>query len=117
MRVQLRPTIPADLGFVLDAEADPDSAPFILPWPRERPAQALTAPDFAHRVIEVGGGPERAGFVLRAGLTSPHGSIEFRRIVVPAKGQGVGRAAVRAVKRLAFLEKKAHRLWLDVKEH
>jgi diamine N-acetyltransferase len=115
--VHLRPTTPADLDFVVGAEGDPDSAPFILPWTRERHAQALAEADLAHLVIEGPDGHGRAGFVLLAGLTSPHESIEFRRIVVTAKGQGLGRAAVRAVKRLVFVERKAHRLWLDVKEH
>ena len=64
--------------------------------------------------------PPRAGglqclAVLLLGLTSPHGSLEFRRVVVTAKGRGLGRAAVRAVKHFAFVEQKAHRLWLDVK--
>jgi len=115
--VRLRPTTHADLDYVMDAERDPDSAPFILPWTRERHAQALADPDIGHLILERCGDNSRVGFVLLAGLTSPHESIEFRRIVVTAKGQGVGRAAVRAVKRLAFVEKKAHRLWLDVKEH
>ena len=30
---------------------------------------------------------------------------------------GIGRAAVRLVKRFAFRKHGAHRLWLDVKEH
>jgi RimJ/RimL family protein N-acetyltransferase len=55
------------------------------------------------------------GFVLLAGLASPRRSVEFRRLVISEKGAGYGRAAVRAVARLAFGELKAHRLWLDVK--
>jgi diamine N-acetyltransferase len=52
-----------------------------------------------------------------AGLQGEHRSIEFMRIVVTDKGQGYGRAAVRAIKRQAFDTLSAHRLWLDVKEH
>jgi len=115
--VRLRPTTHADLDFIVGAEGDPDSAPFILPRTRERHAQALAEADLAHLVIERSDGHGRAGFVLLAGLTSPHESIEFKRLVVTAKGQGLGRAAVRPVKRLAFVERKADRLWLDVKEH
>ena len=55
--------------------------------------------------------------MLLARLTSPHGSLEFRRIVATAKGHGFGRAAVRAVKHFALVEWNAHRLWLDVKQH
>jgi diamine N-acetyltransferase len=114
--VRLRPTTPEDLDFVLDAERDPENARFILPWTREQHVRALADPDVAHRIIELGSPRDRFGFVLLLGLTSPHGSLEFRRIVVTAKGRGLGRAAVRAVKHFAFEEHKAHRLWLDVKE-
>jgi diamine N-acetyltransferase len=51
-----------------------------------------------------------------ADLQGEHRSIEFMRIVVTEKGQGYGRAAVRAIKRHAFETLSAHRLWLDVKE-
>ena len=33
------------------------------------------------------------------------------------KGKGYGKEALRLVKKMAFQELKAHRLWLDVKEH
>src|SRR5262245_52277548 len=112
--VILRPTRPEDLDFVLDAERDPENARFILPWTREQHARTLADPDVAHHIIEFGSPRDRVGFVLLLGLTSPHGSLEFRRIVVTAKGRGLGRAAVRAVKHFAFEEHKAHRLWLDV---
>jgi diamine N-acetyltransferase len=115
--VRLHPTTQDDIEFVVDAERNPDNAPFILPWTRAQHVQALTDPDLAHLIIEPCNKHEPVGFVLLAGLTNPHGSLEFRRIVVTSKGQGFGRAAVRAVKQFAFSAQKAHRLWLDVKEH
>ncbi|MGH7576068.1 MAG: GNAT family N-acetyltransferase [Longimicrobiales bacterium] len=115
--IDLRPTRLEDLDFVLGAERDPNNARFILPWPRARHAQAMADSDLAHRIIEQGSEHARVGFVLLAGLTNPDRSVEFRRIVVTAKGQGLGRAAVRAAKQFAFVEHNAHRLWLDVKQH
>jgi RimJ/RimL family protein N-acetyltransferase len=112
--VVLRPTTGADLDFVLAAEGEADSAPFILPWTRAQHAAALADPDLCHRVVTVPAG-RAVGFVLLAGLASPHRSVEFRRVVVTEKGAGYGRAAVRAVARLTFGELRAHRLWLDVK--
>jgi diamine N-acetyltransferase len=114
--IRLRPTTPEDLDFVLDAEREPENARFILPWMRGQHIRALADPDVAHRIIQLESPRDRIGFVLLLGLTSPHESLEFRRIVVTAKGHGIGRAAVRTVKRFAFEEHKAHRLWLDVKE-
>jgi diamine N-acetyltransferase len=114
--VQLRSTTEGDLDFVVKAESDPDSHRFIISWPRSTHALALGNPDIAHRIAE----DERqspVGFVILGGLKNPDSSVEFRRVVVVRKGLGYGRAIVRAVKRFAFDELRAHRLWLDVKEH
>lgn len=113
--VRLRPTTDADLDFVVNAESDPDTSPFIIPWPRHRHAMTLGDVDIAHRIAE-DEARSPVGFVIVAGLTNPDSSIEFRRIVVARKGKGYGRLTVRAVKELAFNDLHAHRLWLDVKE-
>ena len=70
-----------------------------------------------HLIIEAKPNNQRVGFVILAGLQSEHRNIEFMRIVITEKGKGYGRAAVRRIKRHAFEELAAHRLWLDVKEH
>jgi diamine N-acetyltransferase len=59
---------------------------------------------------------ERVGFIIIAGLKNPHESIELKRIVIEKKGQGLGRKALKIIKKLAFEELNAHRLWLYVKE-
>jgi RimJ/RimL family protein N-acetyltransferase len=114
--VRLRTTTDADLDLVEGAESDPDTSPFIVPWPRHRHALALGDPDIAHRIAE-DEAQNPVGFVILGGLTNPDSSIEFRRIVAVRKGKGYGRSIVRAVKELAFNELRAHRLWLDVKAH
>ncbi|MGH7822331.1 MAG: GNAT family N-acetyltransferase [Candidatus Binatia bacterium] len=101
---------------MLRAEGDLRNRPFIVAWSREHHASALADPDIGHLIIERAEDAEPVGFVLLAGLASPHRTIELRRIVVTSKRRGYGREAVRAVKRLAFVERGAHRLWLDVKE-
>jgi len=50
--IRLRPTTDADLDFVVNAESDPETCPFIIPWPRHRHATALGDPDIAHRIAE-----------------------------------------------------------------
>jgi RimJ/RimL family protein N-acetyltransferase len=112
MDLTLRPTLPDDLPFVLALERDEANRPFIAPWPEERHRAAMADPDCFHAILQ---GEERHGFLILMGRTSPHRAIEFRRIVVDGKGRGVGRSAVRLLKRLAFKDWKAHRLWLDVK--
>jgi RimJ/RimL family protein N-acetyltransferase len=65
--------------------------------------------------VEAGEGYEAAGFVILQGCRNPHKSVELKRIVLQPKGQGLGRACVRLLKRMAFRDLKAHRFWLDVK--
>ncbi len=108
----LRATTPADLDFVLALENAAGNRPFISPWPEERHRAAVSDPDCFHAIIQ---GADRVGYLILLGRTSPNRAIEFRRIVVDDKGKGVGRAAVRLVKKKAFEEWQAHRLWLDVK--
>jgi len=114
--IRLRATQPADLDFVLQAEADPENRRFILPWERTQHAAALQDRDLAHWVVERSTDGTLVGFVLLAGLANRHGSLEFRRVVLVEKGRGYGRQVVRFVKRFAFEECAAHRLWLDVLE-
>lgn len=114
--VRLRPTTVADLDYVLAAEQADENRAFVMSWPREQHGAALSDADLLHRIIEDESG-ETVGFMLVAGVAQPHRSIEFRRIVITRKGSGYGRAAVRALQDLAFTDLRAHRLWLDVKEH
>jgi len=86
MTVRLRPTTEEDLDFVVNAELDRETAPFIIPWSRDRHAAALGDPDIAHLVAE-DGAQNPVGFVILGGLTNADASIEFRRIVVVRKGR------------------------------
>lgn len=115
--VTLRPTLPADLDFVLAAEQDEQNRRWILPWERSQHQSLLEDPDWAHWIIIAAstGGP--VGFVILAGRTNPNHSVELKRIVVTQKGQGYGRATLRLVQQQVFEQWQAHRLWLDVKEH
>jgi diamine N-acetyltransferase len=113
--LRLTPASEADLGFVLDAEADPEAAPYITQWSRARHAQVLEDPDEALLLAVEAGDP--VGFVLLAGLTNEHRGIELRRIVVLDKGRGVGRRVLELTLEHAFGELGAHRVWLDVMPH
>ncbi|MDN3921881.1 GNAT family N-acetyltransferase [Roseateles violae] len=115
--VHLRPTMLSDLDFVVSVERDAANLPFITPWERTQHEGALRFPDSRHFIIEVG--QQQAGFVILQGCRNPHGSVELKRIVLAPQfqgtGQGLGRASVRLLKKLAFTQLKAHRFWLDVK--
>jgi RimJ/RimL family protein N-acetyltransferase len=114
-RIRLRPTMLSDLDFVISVETDSHNIPFITPWERTQHEGALRIPDFRHFIVEAGPDYERAGFVILQGCRNQHRSVELKRIVLQPKGQGLGRACVRHLKRMAFTDLRAHRFWLDVK--
>ena len=115
-RPRLRPTLQSDLDFVLSLEQDPANLPYITPWERTQHEAAIRFPDFRHFIVESGPGLQAAGFLILIGCRSQHQSLELKRMVVQAKGQGTGRAALRLAKQVAFDDLGAHRLWLDVKK-
>ncbi|HEX2011506.1 MAG TPA: GNAT family protein [Roseateles sp.] len=116
-RVSLRPTMLSDLDFVVSVEQDGANAPFITAWERTQHEGAIRFPDSRHFIVENDVGA--AGFVILQGCRNPHRSVELKRIVLaPAcqgRGQGLGRACVRQLKKMAFTQLGAHRFWLDVK--
>jgi RimJ/RimL family protein N-acetyltransferase len=114
-RVRLRPTMQSDLDFVLSVERDEANLPSITPWERMQHEAAIRFPDFRHFIIEGGSGLEAVGFLILIGCRNQQRSIELKRMVVQAKGLGLGRAALRVVKKVAFDDLRAHRFWLDVK--
>ena len=113
--LRLRPTMLSDLEFVLGVERDAGNLPFITPWERTQHEGAVRFPDFRHFIVEAGGGTQAIGFVILQGCRSPQRSVELKRIVLQRKGEGLGRACVRVLKRMAFRDLGAHRFWLDVK--
>ena len=116
-RVRLRPTLLDDQDFVISVENDPLNRPFITPWERTQHEAAVRFPDFRHFIIEAGESSQPVGFVILVGCRNPHRSVELKRMVVQAKGQGLGRACLRLLKKVAFHDLKAHRFWLDVRVH
>jgi len=116
MKISLRRTNESDLDFVLGAEQAAENRVFVSVWTREQHRAAFETEDLSHLVIENADG-KRIGYIILTGLADANRSISLKRIVVTEKDQGYGKHALRETKKLAFKELKAHRLWLDVKEH
>ena len=110
--IRFRPTRPDELEWLMGLEQGPDVRGFVTPWSEAWHLEVMTDDGWAHWVIGQGEGTEPVGFVLLAGMGTP--AIELRRIVVTARGRGVGRAALRRLKEIAFGEWGVERLWLDV---
>ena len=117
MNIRLRRSKEDDLDFVLNAEQSDENSRYVTVWTREQHLAAFTSKDLAHLIIETVNDGTSVGYIILAGLEDDNQNREFRRIVVTVKNKGYGTAALRLVKKLAFEELGAHRLWLDVREH
>ena len=109
------PTIDKDLNTVLAIERSPENSLYISQWKREQHQLAIADSDLAH--FKIIGNETIVGYAILVGLTNPDRSIQFKRIAIQQKGCGFGRQAIRLVKKMAFEQFKAHRLWLDVMVH
>jgi len=105
----------SDLDYVITVETDQHNLPFITPWERTQHEGAVRFPDFRHFIVEAGAEYDRSGFIILQGCRNQHRSVELKRMVLQAKGKGLGRACVRLLKQMVFRDLHAHRFWLDVK--
>lgn len=113
--VELRPAVAADLPMILRAEADARRDGFVQGWSESGHLHALAQPGTAYFLIHASGMDDAVGYVILRGFDDEENrSIELKRFVVTVPGRGIGRAALREIKRLAFDVHRAHRLWLDV---
>ncbi|MEK3786773.1 GNAT family N-acetyltransferase [Paenibacillus sp. FSL K6-1230] len=112
----LRTTEHAELDYVLELESSAVNMPYIIGWSREKHSAALQDTGIRHIILE-NDTRTKVGFMIVAGVESPHDCVEFTRIIIGEKGRGYGQEAIRLLKQWVFEELGAHRLWLDVKEH
>ncbi|MEO0457567.1 MAG: GNAT family N-acetyltransferase [Cyanobacteria bacterium P01_A01_bin.114] len=113
--VQFRETAVNDLPFVLAAERNPANSSYVRQWPLPRHQRAIEHSNECHWIIEVDDQP--VGYAILIGMDDPNNVLQILRLVIIQKGKGYGRASVQWLKRFAFEEQQAHRLWLDVKTH
>ncbi|MEL6269821.1 MAG: GNAT family protein [Chloroflexota bacterium] len=115
--ITLKPATPADIPFIVAAEQHDDITPYIIPWAQQEHRHSFEDADIQYFMVMRSADGATVGYVILAGLKDIHDSIEFQRLVITEQGQGYGNATMAYVKRYAFTELNAHRLWLDVKEH
>lgn len=115
--VILRRTQLEDLDYVLDSEVEPENAKHVGKWTKEQHINSLSQKDIMHLIVEEAATESKVGYIIMAGLENPSKSIEFKRIVITEKGKGYGREALRLIKKIAFKQLGAHRLWLDVRSN
>ena len=113
VKIRLRDTCEKDIDHILAMERDPENTPFIRQWTRQQHIESLSSSHYGHFIIQ-GPSDEIMGYIILTGLDNPDKSIEFKRIVIRAKGTGQGKQAVSLAVNKVFKELGAHRLWLEV---
>jgi RimJ/RimL family protein N-acetyltransferase len=112
--VRLRRTAPEDIGQLMAFEQDAANAPFIRLWTHAQHEAAIRDANIGHFVVCHSSQNDAVGHVILVGLQSADLNLEFKRIVIAAKGEGLGRDTVRAIKKFTFETLRFHRLWLEV---
>ncbi len=125
--INLRPTRPADLKFVLAAERHPDNAPYVNQWSLQQHEDAIAFENSAHFIVEKSNiatdsagqsihsqSAQSIGYVILIGLHNPHRSLLLKRIVILSKGKGFGRKTLQWIKAFTFEQMSYHRLELEV---
>lgn len=113
--ITLRCTKESDLDFVISAEREPDNAQYVGQWTREQHMSVFYKKDIFHILVEDLITCKPVGYVIISGLENTSHSIELKRLVICNKGRGLGRETIRLIKKIAFEQMNAHRLWLDVR--
>jgi diamine N-acetyltransferase len=111
-KIRLKLTQLDDLQKIIRIEND--NSEFIGQYDFERHKTVIKSEDEEHISIFHKLDNNLVGHVILAGLKNENDSIEFRRIVISKKGEGIGTDSVGLIREYCFENLKAHRIWLDV---
>ena len=113
MLVRLRIAEERDLEFILESEAEPENARYIIADSRSYHKDTLDSPAAAHFIVERKDTGEAVGFLIATGRNSPHHEQYWRRVIINERGKGYGKQAMQAIMKWCFEDLKLERLYLD----
>lgn len=105
-------TKPEQLEAIIQMERE--DAHFICPYTRPQHLQLIKSQSDRHLSVMRKGDNVMVGFFILQGIKSSDKCLQFRRIVIAAKGYGYGKKCLQWAKKYCFEELKFHRIWLDV---
>lgn len=109
--LRLRPSEATELEGFTRLEQDPETAAFILPTTLQQHQAQFDRDDIVYLTIECDG--QTGGYFILA-LEADGASVEFRRIVVANRGNGIGQRAIPAMEAWCRERLGRRRIWLDV---
>ena len=115
--LRLRRADPDDLDYILELQADPENAPFIIAFDREFHQNVIGGEkkSMTSLIIEKADG-ERCGYFLLNEYDKISYYIWHMIVDGKHKGRGLGHRALRLIKRWVFDVLNWHRLMIDSKD-
>ncbi|HVA37051.1 MAG TPA: GNAT family N-acetyltransferase [Candidatus Dormibacteraeota bacterium] len=111
MPYRMRTATPADAPFILSLHALPHVAAVLSAPTEEQVLGAMESPDLGNHLV-VDGADAPVGLLLLAESTS--WLYEVRRMAARDQGRGIGSFALAWALHHAFVERRAHRVYLEV---
>jgi len=110
----LKDTREQDLDQVLAIEGKEENLAYVYNWSRKQHQETIADEDQKHLSLWDPKEERIVGYIILAGMKSPHEALELMRITINEKGQGYGKEAIQWVMKFCFETLGYHRLWLDV---
>jgi len=111
--VSLRKSSEKDISSFIEMEKSDGASLYIIPYSAQKHRQEMRQNDVIYLSIMFN--ESLAGFIILAAKVAL-GSVEFRRIVVGSKGNGIGQLAIGAMEVYCRDVLSCSRIWLDVFE-
>jgi RimJ/RimL family protein N-acetyltransferase len=109
--IELRKSVESEINTIMEFENSADVSEFIVPTTLEKHRTDMLKPEITY--LSIVDEDSLLGYIILA-IEDDLTSIEFRRIVIDSKGQGVGQVAIREMEHYCKNNLKAKRIWLDV---
>lgn len=110
----LKDTKEEDLDRIREIEGKEENLAYVYNWSKKQHLATIENPDQKHLSLWDPKEQRIMGYMILAGMESPHEALELMRITIDEKGQGYGKEAILWVINFCFDTLGYHRLWLDV---
>jgi RimJ/RimL family protein N-acetyltransferase len=111
----VRPMTSQDAGYVVELCAMPHARQFVHGPTAEQVVAGLDDADVGSFIVEAAG--QRVGMLRLGWIGQPVWLVELRVLVIGEPGKGYGALAVRWAQEATFVDRRAHRLCLEVATH
>lgn len=118
-RLRLRVANLGDVDYILTLSFAKENHPYVYAFDRVHHSGIVMGDgkEAIDVIVEEKETGDRVGYFLVAGLSTEAKEQEWTHVIIDKKGRGYGHEALKLLKRWAFEEWGAHRIWLDCKDY